>query len=445
MREIPAIHYARTPDELHIAYQVFGQGPVDFLWLTEPFSPCEALWEHPAHLRLWRWLGSFSRTALLDPRGIGASDPVPLDRVGDPADWAIDMLAVMDAVDFEQAVIGIEGYAGAAAITFAASHPERVRALILMNSYARLTRAPDYPMGLPEDSLGLATQVIDRSWGSGEFIAAAAPTLARDPSFMPVVERMERNSASPATASALMRRYFSLDVRDALPLVSHPTLVVYTGDQVFYSIEVSRYLAEHIPGARMLEIPPGESFYAMDAKRGAEFETFMTGAAPVGVQHRELATVLFGDIARSTPTAVQLGDARWRVLLDDIDAFVRHVVERHGGRLVKQTGDGHLAIFSSPSAAISAALDIRGGIGDYQVEIRIGLHTGEVELRGDGDIGGIGVHTAARVMGVAAPREILASRTVVDLAAGSGFDFEDRGDHDLRGVPGAWRLWAVAG
>jgi class 3 adenylate cyclase/pimeloyl-ACP methyl ester carboxylesterase len=445
MREIPAIHYARTPDELHIAYQVFGDGPVDFLWVTEPFSPCDAAWEHPAHLRLWRWLGSFSRTAILDPRGTGASDPVPLDRIGDPADWAVDMLAVIDAVDFKQAVIGIEGYAGAAAISFAAMHPERVQALVLMNSYARLARAPDYPMGLPEDSLGLATDVIDRSWGSGEFIAAAAPTLARDPSFMPILERMERNSASPATALALMRRYFSVDVRDVLKRVSHPTLVVYTGDQVFYSIELSRYLAERIPGARMLEIPFGESFYAMDPERGGELETFMTGAAPMGVQHRELATVLFGDIAGSTPTAVKLGDARWRVLLDDIDGFVRNVVGRHGGRLVKQTGDGHLAIFSFPSAAIAAAFDIRGGIGDYQVSIRIGLHTGEIEVRGDGDIGGIGVHTAARIMNAAAPDQILASRTVVDLAAGSGFDLEDRGEHELKGVPGVWRLWAVTG
>jgi class 3 adenylate cyclase/pimeloyl-ACP methyl ester carboxylesterase len=445
MREMPAIHYARTPDELHIAYQRFGHGPVDFLWVTEPFSPCDAVWEHPAHLRLWRWLGSFSRTAILDPRGTGASDPVPLGSIGDPADWAIDILAVMDALDFERAVIGIEGYAGAAAISFAVSHPERVQALILMNSYARLAWASDYPMGLPEGSLGLAIDAIDRSWGSGEFIAAAAPLLARDPAFMPILERMERNSASPATAKALMQEYFSVDVRDILPQVSNPTLVVFTGDQVFYSIEMSRYLAEYIPGARMLEIPLGESFYAMDPERGGELETFMTGAAPVGVQHRELATVLFGDIAGSTPRAVQLGDARWRALLDDIDGFVQHVVARHGGRFVKQTGDGHLAIFSSPSAAISAALDIRAGIGDYQVAVRIGLHTGEIEVRRDGDIGGIGVHTAARIMSIAAPHEILASRTVADLAAGSGFDFEDRGEHELKGVPGAWRLSAVSG
>lgn len=437
------IRYTTTPDGFHIAYEVFGEGEVDHVFLPEFGASLEALWLHPAHISFRRFLSSLSRVICLDVRGLGSSDPVPRGSLAELDRWAVDIVAVLDALDIERAVVTGEGSFGRVAVQLAALHPERVQRLALANSSARATRAGDYPMGYSDEELdGLAT-FVGQHWGTGVITAQFASALGSDPSLVELCARRERLSASPGTAEAWVRETGRSDVRELLSRIDVPTLVYYTGDFLHAPIEHSRYLADHIPGAILVEAP-GRSFYVPDEPEqlGAWAEFIVGGPARLGVD-RKLATVLFTDVVGSTERAVVAGDKRWTDQLEDLDEYVSGEVERHGGRLVKQTGDGHLIMFDSPASALRVASLIAGRVHLFGVEVRCGLHTGEVEVRSNGDIAGIAVHTAARIMNAAGPGRILVSRTVAEVAAGAGFEFEDQGSHELKGVPGTWQLLEV--
>jgi class 3 adenylate cyclase len=439
------VGYALTQDGYHIAYADLGQGELCHVFMAHGVSVVdEVQWQHPAHVRFERLYASLSRLVLVDARGIGISDVAPLDGCFAPKAWATDILAVLDALGIERAVISGEGYSAHAAAQFAVSHPERTLRLALNNSYARLARAEGYELGeFSMERVADLASMIEREWGTGQLTAQGAPSLASDPSFLDYNAARERRTASPGTMAAWARAMATSDIRELLPRVMVPTLVYYTGDLTYFPVEHSRYLAEHIPRAILVEAP-GRSFYLpAETERLNAWAEFIVGGPAALAHENKLLTLLFTDVVGSTKQAAQVGDTRWARIVGDLDAYVAQRVQLHGGRVVKQTGDGHLIAFELPRDALRAACEIALGVHVLGVEVRCGLHTGEVELLPEGDLGGIAVHSAARVCDAAGPRQVLVSRTVADLAAGSDFRFEDRGSHELRGVPGSWTLYEV--
>ena len=440
----PQTRYARSGD-LHIAYQTLGDGPIDLVYVPTWIWQTEHMWQEPLIARYFNRLASFSRLILFDRRGTGMSDPVP----GAPTleEQMDDVVAVMNAAGAERAAIFAQLEGGAMAALFAATHPERTQALVLYEAQPRMSWAPDYDW---------ATRVEERerfllsgtlNWGDGSRLFALAPRSAENPRFREWFARLERLAASPGTAQRLMEMNGRVDVRPVLGAIQAPTLVVHRSDDRFIDIRHSRHLAEHIPGARFLEIP-GEEALGLGADAEAlldEVEEFLTGARSTPDPERILATVMFSDIVESTRKAAELGDRRWRELLESIERSVGGALAAHRGRAVKTMGDGVLATFDGPARGIRCATVIRDAAHDeFGLEVRTGLHTGEIEVIGD-DVGGIAVHIGARVGALAGPGEVLVSNTVKDLVVGSGIRFEDRGEQQLKGVPGQWRLWAVSG
>ena len=444
MVDVPDTHYAKTPSGLHIAYKVLGDAQVDLLFFWQCPSAADGLFEHPAHLRYWRFLTSFARLIGYDPRGMGASDPAPPESFADRGVWLEDALAVMDATGADQVVVQGEGFGGHAAIALAAAHPGRVRALVLVNSYACLMEHDDIPSGASPDQVETSVGLTEALWGTGRMVTLTVPQMVAEPSFRGWAARLERMAASPATAAAFTRAMYGSDVRDLLPCVSVPTLVVHTGDLSFVGSEQSRYLAERIPGAVLIESPV-ESFWGFDPAVRQDIREFISGIVAEVPFERELLALLFTDIVSSTERLFAVGDAEWREVIEDHDAYVRSEVMRSHGRVVKHTGDGHLAAFANPSDAMHAALHIRDASRVHGVEVRLGVHFGEVSSRSDGDVTGSAVNIAARVMGQAKAGEVLVSSTLADLVAGTDVRFEDCGERDLKGVPGRWRLFTVDG
>ena len=441
--DAPKVHYATAEDGAHIAYQVVGDGPHDLVFIPGWVSNLELAWENPIQVHLYERLASFSRLILLDKRGTGLSDPVPADRPPTLERRMDDVRAVMDMVDSDRAWFfgGSEG--GPMSLLFAATYPDRAVALVLYGSYARRGRAPDYPWGVTEADHAEMMRTVENHWGEGALFDRLCPGLASNPDLVAAWGRFERLSASPATAAALQRMAFEGDVRAVLPAVSVPTLVLHRSGDRFVPVEDGRYLAEHIPGACFVELA-GEDhlFWDIGDRVVDETQSFLTGEQPVVAADRQLATVMFSDIVSSTRHASDLGDERWARLLDEFDALAARQVERFRGRLVKSTGDGHLAVFDGPGRAIGCAAALHQGVIRLGIQVRVGLHTGEIELRGD-DVGGIAVHVAARVLGQAGPGQTLVSAVVPPLVLGSGIDFEDKGEYELAGVPGIWRLLAA--
>jgi class 3 adenylate cyclase len=352
----------------------------------------------------------------------------------------------MDAVELERAAIHCFDSAGTMAMLFAATYPQRTSALILVSTFARALRDDDYPAGLPAEARDDFIEWWCPQWGSGTLSRWVASSLDLSPAEMESWGRMERQIASPGTMRRQLKMILDADVRDALSLIQAPTLVIHRKDNPVVRVEHGRYLAEHIPGARYAELPGVDHVpFAGDYEAIlAEIREFLTGVRVAPVSDRVLATLVFTDVVGSTTRAIELGDRRWRELLDEHDSTTRQVVERFRGRVVKTTGDGALAIFDGPARAIEAARAIAHRATLLGLQIRAGLHTGECETRGD-DVGGIAVHLAARVAATAAPGEILVSRTVKDLVAGSGIEFSDRGSHHLKGMSDEWRLYSVMG
>jgi class 3 adenylate cyclase len=439
----PETRYAAGSEGL-IAYQVVGEGPIDVVYLSGSTSHVDARWEIPAFSKFSLRLASFSRLVHFDRRGNGASDPVSLDPVPTWEEWADDLRVVMDAVGSEQAAVFAVLDAGPMAMLFAATYPDRVSALILANTTARWLAAEDYPHGLTREFAEAYVKLVEERWGTEDFAALVSPSLARHPHARMLFARYMRASASPRVAAAQVRPVLELDLRSVLPTIRAPTLVLHRRDFVFASVEHARYLAEHVRGAKLFELdgadsalPFGDADPALDA-----VQEFLTGVRQLPDPDRLLATVLFTDLVSSTARAAKLGDRRWRELLDQHDQLVRREVEHFRGHLWKATGDGALATFDAPGRAIRCALSIREALGELDLEMRAGAHAGEVELR-NGDVGGIAVHIAARVAASAAPQEVLVSRTVADLVAGSGIALTARGTRVLKGVPGKWKLYTV--
>ena len=446
MIERPQTQYARFGD-LYVAYQVFGSGPVDLLLLPTWVNGVEAAWEWEPSAALQRALGSFARVAVFDLPGTGLSDPVSIKSLPSVEEWMQSARVVMDAAGMPRAaVLGFQ-VGGAVATVFAATYPARVASLILVSSYARMIRADDYPEGLPERYKESAIDTVRRLWVQGDpaLMKLMAPSIADDPEEQKRWIRVCREAAGPGVAEAIFRMAIDIDVRNVLPLVKVPTLVLHRKDDPWVRIQHGRYLADNIRNAHLVELEGNEHLMDLGDRDAlvAEIRRFLvadrTSAEP---DDRVLSTLLFTDIVASTERAAELGDARWRALLDEHDRSVRAVLKQYRGREVKTTGDGFLATFDGPARAIRCARAIGGCARDLGIEIRAGLHTGEVEIRGD-DIGGIAVHAAARVMAEAGPSEVLVSNTVKDLVAGSGIEFTDRGMHALKGVPGEWALYSV--
>ena len=430
-----------------VAYQVLGEGARDLVYSAGVGGHVDLQWDEPLFAAALRRLASFSRLILFDRRGTGASDPVPMDAIPTWEEWTQDLLGVLDAAGSERAAIFGNADAGPVSLLFAATHPERTSALVLGNTSARYLIDGDYPIGASKDSAEDLATYLHESWGTEDLAKAALSSGDADPEYVRLMTRRMRASLTPRAASDLSRYiFFSVDVRNVLPLVRVPTLVLHSAGLAFVPIEHGRYVAAHVPGARFVEVPGAD--LSLIRERGDdvldEVEEFLTGVRRVADLDRALATVLFTDIVASTERAVEAGDSRWRRLLDRHDQVAGHHVHQFGGRLVKSTGDGILATFDGPARAIRCAAALREALRPLGMEIRAGVHAGEVERRGD-DIGGIAVHIAARVLGEAGPAEIVVSRTIVDLVAGSGLEFRDRGDHELKGVPGAWGLFVVEG
>jgi class 3 adenylate cyclase len=433
--------YAKS-GETYIAYQVVGEGPIDVLWIPTWIWQLEHIWEDAWTARLLRDMSAFARVIMFDRRGTGLSDPV----LGAPTleEQMDDVVAVMDAVGSEQAGVIAMLEAGAMACLFAATHPERTGALVLFQAMPRMTYAPDYqwPPSREERDRWVADLAAD--WGSGARVTSFA--YASDERFQQWAGRLERLAASPGTAVAYSRMLNEVDVRPVLPLIQAPTLVLDRPEDAGVDSRHARYLCQHIPGARLHELPGQHTlpFGPGQAEFVAEVEEFLTGTRRPADTERVLATVMFSDIVDSTSQAAAMGDRRWRDLLESLAGMVGRELDSFRGRAVKALGDGFLATFDGPARAIRCATAVRDAAkANFDIELRTGLHTGEVEVMGS-DVGGLAVHIAARVIGQAGPGEVVVSNTVKDLVVGSGINFEDRGEHELRGVPDRWRLWAVA-
>jgi class 3 adenylate cyclase/pimeloyl-ACP methyl ester carboxylesterase len=435
--------YAPCGDD-SIAYQVFGEGPVDMVFMSAWFSHVDGRWEEPHFAETLRRFASFSRLMVFDRRGSGASDPMP---GAEPTweDWHDDIRAVMDAAGSERAAILGVGDSGPVAMLFAATYPARVSSLVLANTGACLCQADDYPFGLTEDEVERFIVRTKRSWGTGGLVDIFSPSMGGDQRYREWWARYQRMSASPGRSTKMARLIFDIDARRALETITVPTLILHRKDFRFFSIEHGRYLAEHIKGAKFIEVEGADGFiYLGNSELVADYiEEFVTGQRRAAEADRILATVLMTDMVGSTDKASELGDQRWRAVMDTHDTVVRSELSRYRGQLVRTTGDGMLATFDGPARGIRCASNIRDALGQIGVTIRSGLHTGEVEMR-DGQAGGIAVHIGARIMAEARPGEILVSRTVKDLVTGSDIRFADRGLHTLKGLPQDWQLFAVS-
>ncbi|MGH2950915.1 MAG: adenylate/guanylate cyclase domain-containing protein [Solirubrobacterales bacterium] len=428
---------------MSIAYQVVGDGPIDLLHIPGLVSHLDMAWTYPKYVRFMRHLASFARVAVYDKRGCGLSDPFgELPSIEERID---DARAVMDAAGMERAAVFGCSEGATLGAYFAASHPDRVTAAILYGSFARLQPdPPDYPFGFGDDVLEMFTEATMEAWGEGMLLTVLAPSLLNDERERKWWGEFERASMSPGMALKLSAANLMLDIRQVLPLVRVPTLVLHrTGD--IQPIGGARYVAERIPNAKLIELEGDDHWpWVGDPDQVCDHvEEFLTGKRHAPEINRVLATVLFTDIVSSTERAAELGDRRWTELLSEHEGVMRRELERHRGREVKTTGDGFLATFDGPARAIRCATAASEELRRLGLPIRSGLHTGECELR-NGDVGGIAVHIGARVMAAAAEGEVLVSSTVRDLTVGSDIEFADRGAQELKGVPGEWRLYAVA-
>jgi class 3 adenylate cyclase len=449
------VRYARS-DDAYVAYRVVGDGPLDVLWYPgASLLPMESIDDEPSLTRIQDRLATFSRVIEFDVRGVGLSDPSAPSSPPTLEQWVQDAIAVLDSVGVERAAVFAPRDSSLEAVLLATSHPDRVASLIVVNGTARMRRADDYPDGIPD-------RIIDRfletntqpamsqdaaesdSAPMPDFLSFAAPSVAGDVNFRSWWERAGHQGASPASARAILAVVYNADVRSLLPLVQVPTLVLHRRDSANFRIGHGRYLAEHIPGAKFVELAGADCLYWVGETDLMldEVEEFLTGTRHGPNADRLLATVLFTDIVGSTEQLATLGERRWREVLDRHDAIVSRQVERFRGRHIKATGDGALATFDGPARAVLCAGAIRGEVAELGLQIRAGVHTGELEVRG-ADVAGMAVHIAARIEATAGPGEILVSRTVVDLIIGSGIEVTNRGDHDLKGVPGSMTLSVV--
>lgn len=425
--------------DLRIAYRASREGPRDIVVVPNWFNCCEILPELPAIQGWVEAMTSLGRLIFFDQPGTGASDSISTDALPTVEQWADSITAVLDDLGSPEAVLVAMNAAFAPAALFAATHPSRTTALVGLEVYAD---------AMAERTNGITVErffdAMIAAWGTGEFEHVLNPDMPWNEEIRATWARHERLSASPRTIAVMMPAVSELDIRALLPTVRVPTLIVQHTDDSFVLPAEGKYVADHVPGAKYVELPGRNVFHTVEPWRTSfqEIAEFLTGEQPAVADDRVLATVLFTDIVDSTRRAAEMGDRDWRALLDAHDAVVRSQLTRFRGREVNTSGDGFLAVFDGPQRAIRCAMAIRDAVQALGIQVRAGLHTGECEIRGD-DIGGIAVHIGARVSALAGPDEVLVSSTLRDLVIGSGLQFDDRGSHQLKGVPGEWRLSAV--
>jgi class 3 adenylate cyclase len=438
---VTEVRFARSGD-IDVAYRVVGDGPVDLVYAQGAYTHLEIEWELPQFRRYCERLAEFTRLILFDKRGMGMSDRVP--GVTTLEERMDDIRAVMDASGSDRAAIMGESEGGPLAILFAAAHPERTVALVLQGGEVRERQDDDWPWGEgTEQEFEVWMTEFPERWGKGAPFGLLAPSVGDVEWGRAWLGRLQLHSATPSAWAAFARMAFGIDVRDVVPAINVPTLIVHTVDDQVCHVENARFLARTIPGARYVELPGGDHVPWFDPDATiAEIREFLTGTREASTPDRVLATVLFTDLVESTVQAADLGDRRWRDLLEQHHAAVRRELGRFDGREVDTAGDGFFSTFDGPARAIRCAQAIVSAVRPLGLEVRAGLHTGEVELA-DGKVAGIAVNIGARVAGQAGPGEVLVSGTVRDLVAGSGLEFEDRGSAALKGVPGEWRLFAV--
>lgn len=443
MTALPETRYVKSGD-VHIAYQVLGTGPLDVVFVPGFVSNVEANWQSPERARFFRRLASFCRLILFDKRGTGMSDRSS--QVFSLEQRMADVHAIMDQVGSERAALFGVSEGGPMSFLFAASYPSRTRALVVYGSYARRSWAPDYAFGWSDERWRSVLDNIERHWGTpqGVDLEMWAPSIANDEAQATAATAYFRAAASPGAVLAVMKMNREIDVRDVLPAVRVPTLVLHRVGERVISVEHARYMAQRIPGARLVELPGVDHMPWVGDSEAllSEVEEFLTGQRHSAEPDRVLATVLFTDIAGSTERAAAIGDRRWRELLERHQRLMREELRRWRGREIDTAGDGFLVAFDGPARAIQCGCRMRDAARALGLELRAGLHTGECEVMGD-KLGGIAVHTGARVAALAGPGEVLVSQTVKDLVAGSGLHFAERGSHRLKGVPGEWRLYAA--
>ena len=432
---VPEIRFARTPRGA-VAFQEWGDPKADVtLVVPLPFGgSTEGSWDHPALLRIWEMYNGICRTVILDHRGLGMSDQVPIDRLGDLDDWVHDEVAVLDELEIERAVFTAEMYAVHAVLRLAVAHPERVERIAISNAELRgaLVRGD-----IDVDTLGRSARAVELAWGTGQVIGRTSRHLSGDASLL---ARFERLAASPAAAGRMVEVSSRVDSSGVAPLVTVPTLVSYTGEYSWVREADVVELAEAIPGASYVRHETGNFYWGGDDEGFA----FVFGQL-VRQSERDVAAVVFTDVVNSTGQAARSGDAAWRTTLQSLDGIVELQVAAHGGRVVKQTGDGHLLEFPRPSEALAVTTRLLVSAPTLGVALRAGIHFGEIERRPNGDIGGLAVHIGARIGGLAEGGQILVSRTVVEMSTGSGHAFSSCGHRELRGVPGSWEIFTLDG
>jgi class 3 adenylate cyclase/predicted alpha/beta hydrolase len=435
----PKTQYARSGD-VHIAYQVFGEGPTNLAFLFPAFSHVEIAWENPDFAHAFERLSRFARVVIFDKRGTGLSDRVGV--VLTYEQFLDDLRAVLDAAEFDRTALYGHFDGGMIATVFAATYPERTSALVTFGTPAKFLRADDFPYGMEPAFWESAKQQVDDRFVLDMLITTTTPQAAADPALRGWTERWFRASIGPGGLLALIDAAIQTDIRHVLPTVQAPTLVIHAADDAFVPAGNAEYLAEHIPSAELRLVSGASSTRAFEDDVLDEIETFLTGVPPIVASDRVLATVLFGDIVGSTEHLATVGDRTWRERIERMVAIVRREIDRFQGNFVEDTGDGYLATFDGPARAIHCARAIRDSLLALEIQTRTGLHTGEVERRGAKFVG-LGVHIASRVMDRAEPNEILVSSTVKDLVVGSGIRFGERGEHELKGIPDRWRLFSV--
>lgn len=440
----PEIRYARG-EEGYVAYAVHGHGPRDILFIPNWATNLEVMWEEPSVVRYFDRLARFARVLIFDKRGSGLSDPVPLASLPTLEAWMDDARLAMDAAGIERAALMGDTEGGPMAMLFAATFPERTSALVLINTFARWRRADDYPAGMPDAALETLIQAYPAGYGNGGFLDRTAPSMAADVRFRRWQGHLERLAMPPGAFATMYRWILEADVRSVLPSIGVPTLIVHRTDNLHHRVGHGRYLAGAIGGAKYVELPGADSypFYAGDTAHVLDqVESFLTGRREVAAHDRVLATVMFTDIVGSTELAAKLGDQGWLDLRNAHDAVVRQSIERFRGHEIQTTGDGFLATFDGPARAVRCAVEIAAAVRSLGLEVRVGLHTGEVAMEDDA-LAGIAIHIAQRVMSNGPPGRVMVSSTVKQLVIGSGIEFVDRGARALKGVPGEWQLFEV--
>ena len=441
----PVTRYAQNKEGQYVGYQVFGSGSPDIVFVPDWVTNVDIMWEEPTLARFLDRLASFGRLICFDKRGTGVSDPVHLGAIPTWEEWMDDVATVLDAVGSERAAVFGHGDGGPMALLFAATHPSRTSALVLADAYARRRQADDYPRGIPDRVAGPMLETVLSTWGTGKVSEGGAPSLAHNASFCEWRGRYERLAMSPGQFRSIYPRTYETDFRPVLETIRAPTLVLSHRDNPYVHPDNGRYLAEHIGDASFVEIPGADHFFHAGDTEAllGPVQEFLTGTKEVPMEDRVLATVLFTDIESATEHAGRLGDRDWADLLERHHSLVREQLARFRGREVDNAGDGFFATFDGPARGVRCGLAIRDGVRALGLQVRAGLHTGECELVGD-KVGGIAVHIGARVLGNAQSGEVLVSRTVKDLVAGSGLEFTDRGSHELKGVAGTWELFAAS-